>query len=171
MAVVPEDKLIYTIGDAARLVDVKPYVLRYWETEFSQLKPEKSVTGQRCYRKRDLRIALTIKRLLHEEKFTIAGARQQLEELGEDGLDMVDLTGASGYTPGSIDGTELDDVAMDPMAAALMYKPPSPETTQAPSLIEDATEEGAVHEVPVWTHAAEMKELTAECLGILQKYN
>lgn len=78
-----EEKLFYTIGETAQLVDVKPYVLRYWETEFRKLNPQKSVTGQRTYRKRDIRVALTIKRLLYGEKYTIAGAVKKLEELDE----------------------------------------------------------------------------------------
>src|SRR5579872_6506500 len=78
-----EEKLFYTIGEVAQLVEVKPYVLRYWETEFRKLNPQKSVTGQRAYRKRDVRMALTIKRLLYGEKFTIAGAVKKLEELDE----------------------------------------------------------------------------------------
>ena len=83
-----EEKLFYTIGEVAQLVDVKPYVLRYWETEFRKLNPQKSVTGQRAYRKRDVRMALTVKRLLYGEKFTIAGAVKKLEELDEkDALD------------------------------------------------------------------------------------
>ncbi len=83
-----EEKLFYTIGEVAQIVDVKPYVLRYWETEFRKLNPQKSVTGQRAYRQRDLRVALTIKRLLYEEQYTIAGAIKKLEELDEkQGLD------------------------------------------------------------------------------------
>lgn len=77
------DKIIYTIGDAAHIADVKPYVLRYWETEFEILRPEKSVTGQRCYRPRDLRVVLTLKRLLHREGFTIVGARKKISEMLE----------------------------------------------------------------------------------------
>ncbi len=80
-----EEKLFYTIGEAAQLIEVKPYVLRYWETEFRKLNPQKSVTGQRTYRKRDLQVALTIKRLLYGEKYTIAGAVKKLDELDEKG--------------------------------------------------------------------------------------
>ncbi len=82
-----EEKLFYTIGEASKYVDVKPYVLRYWETEFRKLNPQKSVTGQRTYRKKDIQMALTIRRLLYEEKYTIAGAIQKLEELEKEGLD------------------------------------------------------------------------------------
>ncbi|HJT25527.1 MAG TPA: MerR family transcriptional regulator, partial [bacterium] len=96
-----EEKLFYTIGEAAQIVDVKPYVLRYWETEFRKLNPQKSVTGQRAYRKRDVRMALTIKRLLYGEKYTIAGAVKKLEELdGQDSLDP--LNGSASTTPSPV---------------------------------------------------------------------
>lgn len=70
------DKLYFRIGEVARLCDVEPYVLRFWESEFSQLRPNKSGTGQRLYRKRDVEMALRVKRLLYEEGYTIAGAKQ-----------------------------------------------------------------------------------------------
>src|SRR3954466_11719115 len=78
--VVVPDKLYFRIGEVARLCALPPYVLRFWETEFAQLKPTKSSTGQRMYRKREVEHALRIKRLLYDEGFTIAGARQQLRE-------------------------------------------------------------------------------------------
>jgi len=70
------DKLYFRIGDVARLCGVEAYVLRFWETEFPQLKPNKSGTGQRLYRKRDVELALRIKQLLYADGYTIAGARQ-----------------------------------------------------------------------------------------------
>lgn len=70
------DKLYFRIGEVARLCKVQSYVLRFWESEFPQLKPNKSGTGQRLYRKRDVEFALRIKRLLYSEGYTIAGARQ-----------------------------------------------------------------------------------------------
>ncbi len=70
------DKLYFRIGDVAKLCGVEAYVLRFWETEFPQLKPHKSGTGQRLYRKRDVELALRIKSLLYAEGYTIAGARQ-----------------------------------------------------------------------------------------------
>ncbi len=92
-----EDKLFYTIGEVAQIVDVKPYVLRYWETEFRKLNPQKSVTGQRVYRQKDLQIALTIKRLLYDEQYTIAGAVKKLEELEEkQGLDSPQASTGAG---------------------------------------------------------------------------
>jgi len=74
------DRLYFKIGDVARICDVKAYVLRFWETQFPQLKPNKSGTGQRLYRRRDVELALEIKRLVHGEGFTLAGARQALEQ-------------------------------------------------------------------------------------------
>ena len=72
------DKLYFRIGEVAELCDLPTYVLRFWETEFSQLKPTKSSTGQRMYRRRDVESALHIKQLLYDQGFTIAGARQYL---------------------------------------------------------------------------------------------
>ena len=76
--VAPEipDKLYFRIGDVARLCEVPAYVLRFWETEFPQLKPNKGGTGQRLYRKRDVEMALRIKSLLYDKGYTIPGARQ-----------------------------------------------------------------------------------------------
>lgn len=72
------DKLYFKIGEVANLLGVEPYVLRYWETEFSQLTPKKSGTGHRLYRRKDVEILLKIKDLLYEKRFTIEGARQAL---------------------------------------------------------------------------------------------
>ena len=72
------DKLYFRIGEVATLCRLPAYVLRFWETEFPQLKPVKSSTGQRMYRKRDVESVLRIKQLLYEQGFTISGARQQL---------------------------------------------------------------------------------------------
>ena len=72
------DKLYFRIGEVARLCSVAPYVLRFWESEFTQLKPNKSGTGQRLYRRRDVEMALRVKRLLYDEGYTIAGARQAI---------------------------------------------------------------------------------------------
>jgi len=77
--IVIPDKLYFRIGEVAEICKLPAYVLRFWETEFPQLKPSKSSTGQRMYRKRDVEFVLRIKRLLYEEGFTIAGARAQLK--------------------------------------------------------------------------------------------
>lgn len=72
------DRLYFKIGDVARLLKLEPYVLRFWESQFPQLKPNKSGTGQRLYRKRDVEIAVEIKRLVYGEGYTLSGARQAL---------------------------------------------------------------------------------------------
>jgi DNA-binding transcriptional MerR regulator len=77
--VVIPDKLYFRIGEVSRLCGLPSYVLRFWETEFNQLKPSKSGTGQRMYRKIDVENVLRIKKLLYDQGFTIAGARQQLK--------------------------------------------------------------------------------------------
>ncbi len=76
------DKIYYRIGEVADLTGVKPYVLRYWESEFKWMAPGKSRSNQRLYRKQDIETILLIKRLLYEERFTIAGAKKRLKELG-----------------------------------------------------------------------------------------
>lgn len=81
---IPE-KLFYRINEVATITQVKPYVLRYWETEFPMLAPEKDDNDQRRYRRADIELILQIKRLLYEEKFTIAGARKQLKEQRDHG--------------------------------------------------------------------------------------
>lgn len=73
------DKLYFRIGEVAKLLSLPTYVLRFWETEFPQLKPTKSNTGQRMYRRREVELAIRVKKLLYEEGFTIAGARERLK--------------------------------------------------------------------------------------------
>ena len=72
------EKLYYRIGEVCEIVGVEPHVLRYWETEFPSLAPPKNKAGQRTYRPKDIELLLTIRKLLYEEGFTIAGARKQL---------------------------------------------------------------------------------------------
>jgi len=74
------DKLYFKIGEVSDLLGVEPYVLRYWETEFTALSPKKSGTGHRLYRRKDVELLLRIKHLLYDRKFTIEGARQTLHE-------------------------------------------------------------------------------------------
>ena len=76
------NKNFYRIGEVSRLTDTKPFVLRYWETEFPTLQPVKSAKGQRLYRREDVETVLRIKRLLYDQGFTIAGARRLLREEG-----------------------------------------------------------------------------------------
>lgn len=83
------DKLYFRIGDVAAICGVAAYVLRFWETEFPQLKPHKGGTGQRLYRKRDVEMALRIKSLLYDQGYTIPGARQVFKsESHHDNADM-----------------------------------------------------------------------------------
>ncbi len=73
------NKLYFRIGEVAKLAGIKPYVLRFWESEFNGLGPKKSGTGHRLYRRKDVELVLEIKRLLYEKRFTIEGARKVLE--------------------------------------------------------------------------------------------
>lgn len=77
------DKLYFRIGEVARLAGIKPYVLRFWETEFPTLGPKKSGTGHRLYRRKDVQLVLEIKSLLYEKRYTIAGARKFLDTRGK----------------------------------------------------------------------------------------
>src|SRR5881275_2050413 len=81
--IVIPDKLFFRIGEVSKLCALPAYVLRFWETEFPQLKPSKSNTGQRLYRKRDVELLVRIQRLLYKEGFTIPGARQVLKDDGK----------------------------------------------------------------------------------------
>src|ERR1700752_2634094 len=76
------EQRLYRIGEVSRLTELKPFVLRYWETEFPMLEPVKSPSGHRLYRQQDVDLVLKIKRLLYDEGFTIAGARRYLRESG-----------------------------------------------------------------------------------------
>jgi DNA-binding transcriptional MerR regulator len=77
------EKNLYRIGEVSRITDTKPFVLRYWETEFPSLQPVKSPKGHRLYRRKDVDTVMLIKRLLYDEGFTIAGARRHLRDFSE----------------------------------------------------------------------------------------
>ena len=74
------DKLYFKIGEVCQIAQVKPYILRYWETEFPQLKPAKATSQHRLYRRKDVEAILKIRKLLYEEGYTIEGARRKLRE-------------------------------------------------------------------------------------------
>ncbi len=76
------DKIFFTIGEVSKITGLKAHVIRYWETEFPRLKPQKRSDGRRIYRRPDVDLVLRIKELLYEEKFTIAGARRRLAGRG-----------------------------------------------------------------------------------------
>jgi DNA-binding transcriptional MerR regulator len=80
---VPLDKLYFKIGEVAKIVGVKPYVLRYWETEFSMVRPGKTRSKHRLYRRKDVEMLMRIKELLHDRRFTIEGARKHLRTEGD----------------------------------------------------------------------------------------
>ena len=82
-AAVPDDERLYGIAQVSRLTGLKPFVLRYWESEFPMLEPVKGKTGHRLYRQQDVDLVKKIKTLLYDEGFTIAGARRHLQELAE----------------------------------------------------------------------------------------
>jgi DNA-binding transcriptional MerR regulator len=76
---IPDDKRYFRIGEASRIIGVEPYVLRFWEGEFSQVRPRRADSNQRTYRREDLETLFEIKRLLHDERMTIEGAKQRLK--------------------------------------------------------------------------------------------
>lgn len=79
------DRLYFRIGDVADLLKVKPHVLRYWESEFPIVSPQKGATGQRIYRRSDVETLVMIRHLLHEERYSIEGARKRIRELRKEG--------------------------------------------------------------------------------------
>jgi DNA-binding transcriptional MerR regulator len=81
MAIAIPEKQYFKIGEVSEILDVEPYVLRYWESEFKILKPTRTRARQRLYHKKDLELLLEIKHLLYDEKFTIAGAKKRLQEM------------------------------------------------------------------------------------------
>jgi DNA-binding transcriptional MerR regulator len=106
------DRLYFRIGDVAKLCDLPAYVLRFWETEFPQLKPNKGGTGQRLYRKRDVEMALRIKSLLYDQGYTIPGARQvfSTESKAKDAPETAPQLVAAPATPQPIEAAPAVDV-------------------------------------------------------------
>ena len=102
---------LYRIGEVSRLTDLKPFVLRYWETEFPMLEPVKSPKGHRLYRREDVQTVLEIRRLLYDEGFTIAGARRHLKEheghAGRTNGNGAAEAGANGDSVGEFGGVGL----------------------------------------------------------------
>jgi DNA-binding transcriptional MerR regulator len=83
---IPGDKRFFRIGEVSRILGVEPYVLRYWESEFPQIRPLRADSNQRTYQRKDLEILLEVKRLLYEERLTIEGAKQRLRQPVEGAL-------------------------------------------------------------------------------------
>jgi DNA-binding transcriptional MerR regulator len=93
IAKIPE-KLAFKIGEVADLLGIKSYVLRYWETEFDQLRPQKSAKNQRVYLKRDVELVMMIKKLLYRDRFSIEGARVALKRLKRDSKQVKAMGGS-----------------------------------------------------------------------------
>jgi len=128
---IPE-KLFFRIGEVCDLIKVQPHVLRYWETEFPMLAPQKNRAGQRVYRRKDVEMVLRIRNLLYEEKFTIAGAKKKLQDEGIRGASRAKLDplkpdsskasmdALSEGPPGdNLDFVEADPVEPEPEPAAV----------------------------------------------------
>lgn len=135
-----QKRLYYKIGEACKALDIQPYVLRYWETEFPALSPSKSRSGQRVYSEKELAIIRRIKELLYGEGYTIAGAKKRLESelesgaLAENGEDAED--GAPSAVP-------AEPEAAEPQAADLPLRPAkraAKAPAAAPAVVEPAAE-------------------------------
>ena len=128
------DRLYFKIGDVARLCGVETYVLRFWESQFPQLKPNKSGTGQRLYRRRDVEMALEIKRLVHAEGYTLAGARTVLEQGQRRQSPRADSRSDSNpdSRPDLSDGRQAD-LPSAPGQASRWTRQPRPSVARAPS--------------------------------------
>jgi DNA-binding transcriptional MerR regulator len=117
MDVAIPEKQYFKIGEVSEILDVEPYVLRYWESEFKILKPTRTRARQRLYHKKDLELLMEIKHLLYDEKFTIAGAKKRLQEMrrqqsAEKKAKRVSKTKtatAKEANPGRINESNLDD--------------------------------------------------------------
>jgi DNA-binding transcriptional MerR regulator len=121
------DKQFFKIGEVSRITGVKPHVLRYWESEFSSIRPQKTKTNQRLYRRRDVELLLLVKQLLYQEGFTIAGANRRLRELhSEADARRRERLGAPD------DATEIATPAA-PAEAAGIAAPRSPDAADLPA--------------------------------------
>lgn len=121
---IPE-KLFFRIGEVCDLIKVQPHVLRYWETEFPMLAPQKNRAGQRVYRRKDVEMVLRIRDLLYEEKFTIAGAKKRL---------LDEMRGGSGRAKIAAETEEAETSAPQP-ANASPSAPAVPTTPRARAVL------------------------------------
>jgi DNA-binding transcriptional MerR regulator len=126
------DKLYFRIGEVARLCEVPAYVLRFWESEFPQLKPNKGGTGQRLYRRRDVEMALRVKTLLKEEGYTIPGARSVLKSEFKQKEPQLALPGA--LVPAS-DAKQLRSLRRELQSIAQLLARPMDKIPGAPKLL------------------------------------
>lgn len=122
------DKLYFKIGEVAELTGVKPHVLRYWESEFAAIRPVKSRSRQRLYRRKDIETVLRIKELLYGQGFTIAGARNKLREQDGDDQGQLGLP-----LPGDVDRRLLEEIRADLQALRRSLGSPAGKPEDAPS--------------------------------------
>ncbi len=158
-----EEKLFYTIGEASQMVDVKPYVLRYWETEFKKLNPQKSETGQRTYRKKDIQIAMMIKKLLYDEQYTIAGAIKKLEEIEKEGLDQMDIF----HPKDAATEPAKVEVVETPVAEPVKVEAVEPVKVAAVEMKTELPKEGSEPKTPVVEKPKRDQGLVREYLDLL----
>ena len=128
---IPE-KLFFRIGEVCELIKVQPHVLRYWETEFPMLAPQKNRAGQRVYRRRDVEMVVRIRDLLYEEKFTIAGAKKKLMEEMRGGSSRPKLQREA---PPAQERAELREPLIIPIAqlpAPVVDQPAAPQSAITP---------------------------------------
>ena len=103
-------KLYYSISEVSRITDLEQYVLRYWETEFDQLKPAKNSSGNRIYTNKDIKLILLIKKLLKEEKYTIEGAKKILKNYNANSEEPLKIESEMKMV--DVDGTKADDLSL-----------------------------------------------------------
>jgi len=125
-------KLLFKIGEFCELTNIKPYVLRYSETEYPTLAPAKNSSGQRIYRRRDIETVMRIKELLYGEGFTVAGARKKIEQ---EQVGRVDTPVSPAVLEHAFEGTEPDTkIGPTPSAAAIRPAIAHPPTSPHPAL-------------------------------------
>lgn len=152
---IPE-KLFFRIGEVCELIKVQPHVLRYWETEFPMLAPQKNRAGQRVYRRRDVEMVMRIRDLLYEEKFTIAGAKKKLMEENRTGASRAKSPAREPVRAGEIvnpaEETEEQSPAIEPLTSSASPAPSAPAHAQTAAAPEQAEEE--VPDGPAMTPAS-----------------
>src|SRR6185295_15479319 len=136
---IPE-KLFFRIGEVCDLIKVQPHVLRYWETEFPMLAPQKNRAGQRVYRRKDVEMVLRIRDLLYEEKFTIAGAKKKLQDETRGGSARAKVTARETV---SVEPVSVEPVSVEPAIREEAFESPAPmPAPPAPPL--QSTSEGSM---------------------------
>lgn len=112
-------KEYYSIGEVCDLVDLKPHVLRYWESQFPALKPSKNRAGNRVYQRKEIRLVILVRRLLYDDKYTVEGARQKVEELRKGG----ELDAATRQV---LDAATVDDIRNELQAVLELLRAGAP---------------------------------------------